>query len=63
MGESPEGVGEARGDSVRQVSQAVRERAGRESVFWPTSQERVLINKNVINNTLKKSIDMLKEQA
>jgi hypothetical protein len=27
------------------------------------SQERDLINKNVIKNTLKKSIDILKEQA
>jgi hypothetical protein len=30
---------------------------------WPMSQERVLINKNVIKTTLKKSIDILKEQA
>jgi hypothetical protein len=31
--EAGKGGGEARGDSVRQVSRAVRERAGREPIF------------------------------
>jgi hypothetical protein len=46
------------------VLTSVRRNALAESRFsWPMPQERVLINKNVIKTTLKKSIDISYEQA
>jgi hypothetical protein len=63
-GDAGKGGGEARGDSVRQVSQAVRERAGRDPFFDLSDKVMFLvIARYVIKINNEKNIDISEGQA